>query len=90
MANSEVRGSLTRREGWFYEGTGIYRHVDLVRADPLHIPQWGTVDAARSCPTARGLTVATAVFNSGDGPVSGTLLQSVQASLRVYRFGANE
>lgn len=37
-----LRTDASLGEGWFYEGAGIYRHVDLVRADPLHIPQWGT------------------------------------------------
>ena len=37
-----VRADATLGEGWFYEGAGIYRHVELVRADTLHIPQWGT------------------------------------------------
>lgn len=29
-------------EGWFYEGGGIYRHVWLTIADPVHIAPWGT------------------------------------------------
>ena len=37
-----VRADATLGEGWFYEGAGIYRHVDLVRADPVHIRQWGS------------------------------------------------
>src|SRR4030095_6886340 len=24
-------------EGWWYEGAGIYRHVPLIKADPLHL-----------------------------------------------------
>ncbi len=37
-----VRADATLGEGWFYEGAGIYRHVWLVKTDPLHIPQWGS------------------------------------------------
>ncbi|MFD2782369.1 sugar-binding domain-containing protein [Novosphingobium pokkalii] len=37
-----LRVDATLGEGWFYEGAGIYRHVDLVSAAPLHVPQWGT------------------------------------------------
>ena len=37
-----VRADATLGEGWFYEGAGIYRHVDLVRADPVQIRQWGS------------------------------------------------
>ena len=36
-----MRVDATLGEGWFYEGAGIYRHVWLVKTDPLHIPQWG-------------------------------------------------
>ncbi len=37
-----VRVDATRYEGWFYEGAGIYRHVWLVKASPLHVAHWGT------------------------------------------------
>jgi beta-galactosidase len=33
-------------EGWWYEGGGIYRHVWLNLADPLHAAPWGTFVAA--------------------------------------------
>ncbi|MHC4418250.1 MAG: glycoside hydrolase family 2 TIM barrel-domain containing protein, partial [Planctomycetota bacterium] len=29
-------------ELWSYEGAGIYRHVWLVKTDPLHVARWGT------------------------------------------------
>jgi len=37
-----VRVDATRPESWFYEGTGIYRHVWLVKTAPVHIAHWGT------------------------------------------------
>ena len=37
-----VRVDASLGEGWFYEGAGIYRHVDLVRTANVHVPQWGT------------------------------------------------
>ncbi len=37
-----VRVDASRDEGWFYEGAGIYRHVWLVAADPVHVAHWGT------------------------------------------------
>ena len=68
-----VRADATLGEGWFYEGAGIYRHVDLVSASPVHIPQWGTV--VRSDVDASGATVhiATDVLNSADAPVDAQL-----------------
>jgi beta-galactosidase len=38
-----VRVDATEYEGWFYEGGGIYRHVWLVKTDPLHVAPWGTL-----------------------------------------------
>ena len=73
-----VRADASLGEGWFYEGAGIYRHVDLVSADPLHIPQWGTV--VRSDVGADGalVRVATDVRNSASAPSPlGTLRQSL-------------
>ncbi len=32
-----VRVDASRFEGWFYEGAGIYRHVWLEKASPLHV-----------------------------------------------------
>lgn len=60
-----VRCDATLGEGWFYEGAGIYRHVDLVRADPLHIPQWGIVVRSDVDPDGATVRVATDVMNSG-------------------------
>ncbi|WP_282942481.1 beta-galactosidase GalA [Paenibacillus sp. RC67] len=37
-----VKADTTTYEGWWYEGSGIYRHVWLQKTDPLHVAQWGT------------------------------------------------
>lgn len=29
-------------EGWWYEGYGIYRHVNLIITNPVHVATWGT------------------------------------------------
>lgn len=29
-------------EGWWYEGYGIYRHVNLIITHPVHVSTWGT------------------------------------------------
>lgn len=36
-----ARVDATQYEGWFYEGAGIYRHVWLIKTDPLNIPIYG-------------------------------------------------
>lgn len=37
-----VRADASWYELWAYEGAGIYRHVWLVKTDPLHVARWGT------------------------------------------------
>src|SRR5579875_3100399 len=34
-------------EGWWYEGGGIYRHVQLIATGKLHVAPWGTFVDAR-------------------------------------------
>lgn len=29
------------KEGWWYEGYGIYRHIDLIITNPVHVATWG-------------------------------------------------
>jgi beta-galactosidase len=36
-----VRCDARKAEGWWYEGGGIYRHVWLNKASPIHITPWG-------------------------------------------------
>ena len=64
-----VRCDASLGEGWFYEGAGIYRHVDLVRADPLHIPQSGVMVRTEVGPGSAKVHVTTEVLNSSDVPV---------------------
>jgi len=58
-----VRADATLGEGWFYEGAGIYRHVWLVKTDPLHIPQWGTWVRSELDRGLAALTVSTELVN---------------------------
>nr|MBP7370107.1 beta-galactosidase [Arenimonas sp.] len=62
-----VRVDASLGEGWFYEGAGIYRHVKLVRAASVHIPQWGTFVRAEL--GADGALVKTSVEINNDSDV---------------------
>lgn len=39
--SSAVRVDASGREGWWYEGGGIYRHVALEICDTVSIAPWG-------------------------------------------------
>jgi beta-galactosidase len=70
----------TGDEGWWYEGGGIYRHVWINIANPLHIAPWGTlVTSAVQGPDASGnasatLTILTIITNSTSQPQFCTLI----------------
>ncbi len=56
-------------EGWWYEGGGIYRHVWLNVADPMHVVPWGVyvisdVKDVLANPSA-ALTIQTRITNAG-------------------------
>lgn len=65
-----VRADATLEEGWFYEGAGIYRHVWLDKANPLHVAPFGTfVQCAFDEPYDKAVvTVETTVDNKGLSP----------------------
>ena len=60
-----VRVDATSSDGWFYEGAGIYRHVWLVKTNPVHVKQWGTFVRAEVQPGEAGLSIRTEVNNHG-------------------------
>ena len=65
-----LRADATEHEGWFYEGAGIYRHVWMVKTDPLHVPQWGTFVTSEVRPDGAHLTVRTEVANAAELPAN--------------------
>lgn len=75
-----VRADATLEEGWFYEGAGIYRHVWLDKADPVHVAPFGIfVYADMSAPYDEAVvTVETTVDNkslsTADYEVRNTLI----------------
>ncbi len=60
----------SHHEGWWYEGGGIYRHVWLNVANPVHVAPWGTYVVSTiptgqdvSSPTSANLAITTTVRN---------------------------
>lgn len=72
-----VRVDASLGEGWFYEGAGIYRHVHLVKTNPVHVPQWGVF--VRSEVDAQGalLHVETEVSADQDRPATVAIAQHI-------------
>jgi beta-galactosidase len=52
-------------DGWFYEGAGIYRHVWLVKSDPLHLARWESYVRTDLQGENAVLTFGTVVQNAG-------------------------
>ena len=72
-----VRVDATSSDGWFYEGAGIYRHVWLVKTNPVHVPQWGTFVRADVKPEAASLSIRTEVSNDSDAAKNVRVISTV-------------
>ena len=64
-----VRVDASVEEGWFYEGAGIYRHVWLIKTDPLHIAEHGTFITSEIKNNQAVITARTSVINEKDEKV---------------------
>lgn len=74
-----VRVDATSWEGWWYEGAGIYRHVWLVKTDPLHVAPWGTFVTSDVREDGSALvTVRTQVCNHADTPAAFSLVSEIE------------
>jgi beta-galactosidase len=60
-----VRADASMEEGWFYEGAGIYRHVWLLKTNPLHIDYNGTFVSTDIKPEGATVKVKATVVNDG-------------------------
>ncbi|HMB95777.1 MAG TPA: beta galactosidase jelly roll domain-containing protein, partial [Tepidisphaeraceae bacterium] len=58
-----VRVDATRKEGWFYEGAGIYRHVWLGKTAPLHVAPRGTFVSSQVKKNSADVTAQTTISN---------------------------
>jgi beta-galactosidase len=62
----------------WYSGAGIYRHVWLTVADPVHVAQWGTfVTTTEIRPEQARVHVRTDVENQGAADLSGVTLTTI-------------
>jgi len=74
-----VRADASVEEGWFYEGAGIYRHVWLEKAAPVHVAPFGTfVHTQLSAPYDQAdVVIETIVRNSSAAGASYYLCHTV-------------
>ena len=97
-----VRVDASDHEGWFYEGAGIYRHVWLVKANAVHVPQYGTHVTSDVPASTASLHIVTEIDNEADAAVSCRVVSTVldpagntaatarSAMLRVDPWGRGE
>ncbi|HEY8937113.1 MAG TPA: beta-galactosidase GalA [Cyclobacteriaceae bacterium] len=70
-----VRVDAGMEEGWFYEGAGIYRHVWLVKTDPLHIDYNGTFVSSEITKNSATVKVTATVVNDDSKARAGFTLR---------------
>lgn len=73
-----VRADASVEEGWFYEGAGIYRHVWLEKAHPVHVAPFGTFVRTRLGEEKADVTVETKVRNASARPASYVLRHTLK------------
>lgn len=72
-----VRVDATLSDGWFYEGAGIYRHVWLVKTNPIHVKKWGTFVAADVRRAEAALSIRTEVNNDGQAAADARVVSTI-------------
>jgi beta-galactosidase len=72
-----VRVDATMEEGWFYEGSGIYRHVWLNKTNPLHVATNGTYVTTKVNSKSADVTVVATVSNEDEKPRSFNIIQTI-------------
>jgi beta-galactosidase len=72
-----VRVDATSSDGWFYEGAGIYRHVWLVKTNPVHVKQWGTLVSAQVRSGQATLSIRTEVENQGQAAQNANVISTI-------------
>jgi len=73
-----VRVDSTAMEGWWYEGSGIYRNVWQIITDKLHIANWGTSVTTHDISKENSsIIINTEVVNNYDELMGCTIKNSV-------------
>jgi beta-galactosidase len=72
-----VRVDATSSDGWFYEGAGIYRHVWLVKTNPVHVKQWGTFVTVQVRASEAALSIRTELANHGNAEQSARVISTI-------------
>ncbi|SDD00223.1 beta-galactosidase GalB [Niabella drilacis] len=69
-----VKLNTEKWDSRWYPGAGIYRHVWLVKTEPVHVAHWGTYITTPSVTTqAADIKMAVTLDNQGNKPVKATL-----------------
>ncbi len=72
-----VRVDATSSDGWFYEGAGIYRHVWMVKTNPVRVKQWGTFVSAEVKAGEATLSIRTELDNLGTAAQSARVVSTI-------------
>ncbi|MDE3201889.1 MAG: DUF4982 domain-containing protein [Acidobacteriota bacterium] len=72
-----VRVDATETDGWFYEGAGIYRHVWLVKTNPVHVKKWGTFVRSEVTGSNAKLSIRTDVANHGKTTANARVVSTI-------------
>ncbi|WP_152393835.1 beta-galactosidase GalA [Paenibacillus guangzhouensis] len=72
-----VRADASHVEGWFYEGAGIYRHVWLVKTNPVHVAHWGTYVTSEVHDGFAEVTLQTTIANASDDATIGRIESAI-------------
>jgi len=75
-----VRVDASMYEGWWYEGAGIYRHVWLLKTDPIHVAPNGTFITSRITPAGAVVSIRTTVMNESNDAVTLDLRSDIQGA----------
>jgi beta-galactosidase len=72
-----VRVDASLEEGWFYEGAGIYRHVWLVKTDPLHVQRHGTFVTTLVKENSADVIARVSIVNAGTNAMTFDVEQKI-------------